>query len=516
VLIDLVPNNTDTHKRNLIANYLGQGWSAVIGLAFIPLYIHYLGMEAYGLIGLFAMLQAGLAFLDMGLTPTLTREMARFTAGVHSSQYVGVLLRSAEVISFCLATAIGLLAWAGSDYIASDWLKADKLPAAAVVEAISIMAIVVALRFCEGIYRGSLFGLQQQVWFNVANVILATLRHAGAAVILIFVSSTIQAFFYWQAIISLCSVFVLAVHVHKIMPKPILPVRFSLRVVKDIWPFAAGMMGISLLSIILTQVDKVILSRALPLDYFGFYTLAGTLAGTFYLIIIPITQAFYPRMVEFVSRNDNSNLINIYHVGTQIVVVLSLPIVFLFCFYGRNIIFIWSGNEILAKNVAPILIPLALGTFLNGLMHMPYQLQLAHGWTNFTIKINLIGISILIPGILWIVPIYGAVGAAWIWTVLNTGYVFIAINFMHKRLLPTEKWCWYREDVCWPLIGATGIFFLLRRLSPDIYENRLSWLIFLIMLGGSIAIAAIFMSGQLRSRIRGAVVNLYLRRFKST
>lgn len=42
-------------KRNLIANYLGQGWTALMGLAFIPLYIRYLGIEAYGLIGLFPM-----------------------------------------------------------------------------------------------------------------------------------------------------------------------------------------------------------------------------------------------------------------------------------------------------------------------------------------------------------------------------------------------------------------------------------------------------------------------------
>ena len=66
-------------KRNLVANYAGQAWSAVMGLAFIPVYIHYLGVEAYGLIGLFAVLQAWLALLDMGLTPTLAREMGRYT-----------------------------------------------------------------------------------------------------------------------------------------------------------------------------------------------------------------------------------------------------------------------------------------------------------------------------------------------------------------------------------------------------------------------------------------------------
>ena len=64
-------------RRNAIANFVGQGWTALIGLAFIPIYIRLLGIEAYGLVGVFAVLQSWLAILDLGLTPTLSREMAK-------------------------------------------------------------------------------------------------------------------------------------------------------------------------------------------------------------------------------------------------------------------------------------------------------------------------------------------------------------------------------------------------------------------------------------------------------
>jgi O-antigen/teichoic acid export membrane protein len=93
-------------KRNLIANYLGQGWVAIMGLAFIPIYIKFLGIEAYGLIGLFALLQAWLALLDMGMTPTLGREMARFTGGSHTAQSIRDLLRSIEIIALGIAVLI--------------------------------------------------------------------------------------------------------------------------------------------------------------------------------------------------------------------------------------------------------------------------------------------------------------------------------------------------------------------------------------------------------------------------
>ena len=68
-------------KKNVIANYFGNGWAAIMGLVFIPVYIRFLGMEAYGLIGLYAFLQTALVIVDAGLSPTLSREMSRFAGG---------------------------------------------------------------------------------------------------------------------------------------------------------------------------------------------------------------------------------------------------------------------------------------------------------------------------------------------------------------------------------------------------------------------------------------------------
>ncbi len=182
-------------KKNVVSNYLGQSWSALLGLVFVPLYIQFLGMEAYGLIGLFAVMQAWLSLLDMGITPTLNREMARYTSGARSPQSIRDLLRSLEIPCFSIAAIISVGVWASSDFLANDWLKAEKLPTEVIAHALSVMAVVVALRFVEGIYRGSLFGLQRQVWFNSANAVLATVRHGGAIAVLAWISPTIEGCF---------------------------------------------------------------------------------------------------------------------------------------------------------------------------------------------------------------------------------------------------------------------------------------------------------------------------------
>ena len=51
-------------QRNVAANYLASGWAALMGLAFVPWYVRYLGIESYGLIGVFGTMQVWLALLD--------------------------------------------------------------------------------------------------------------------------------------------------------------------------------------------------------------------------------------------------------------------------------------------------------------------------------------------------------------------------------------------------------------------------------------------------------------------
>ena len=468
-------------KKNVIANFLGQGWSAFMSLIFIPLYIQYLGMENYGLIGLFALLQAWLVLLDMGMTPTLNREMARFTAGIHSPQSIRNLLRSLEILCFSLASLIGVSVWGASDYLASDWLKVEKLPISVVAQALSIMAFVVALRFVEGIYRASLIGLQRQVWYNGANAILSTIRNGGAGAGLVWISATSQASFLWHALISLLSVAVFASNVHRALPDSPSPPKFSRESLYGIWKFAGGMIGINLVALLLTQVDKVLLSRLLSLELFGYYTLAATIAGVSYMLVGPVTTAIFPSMVEFYAMDDQTALKSIYHKGAQLVTILTAPVAMLLSYFAGGVVFMWSGNDSLAENTAPILSALVLGYFLNGLMWMPYQCQFAHGRTSLVLRGNIVGAAVLIPAIFWVVPHYGAVGAAWVWVGINVGFILVFIQFMHRQLLPQEKWNWYFADVLLPISGTIGIMLLAKLFQPENYQNRWHWFVFLLI-----------------------------------
>ncbi|ABW67770.1 lipopolysaccharide biosynthesis protein [Desulfosudis oleivorans] len=486
---------------NIIANYLGQGWASLMSIAFVPLYIRYLGMESFGLIGFFAVMQAWLPLIDMGITPTLNREMARFTAGAHTAQSIRNLLRSLEVVCFSLAGLITLAVWSASGYLAHTWIRNQQLPDEVVAQAIAIFAVVLALRLCEGIYRGALIGLQRQIWFNSVNAGLATLRHGGVVLLLAWGFPTIQAFFIWQGVSSLITVCVFAIKLYRSLPETTCPASISRRALTEVRHFASGMVGITFLALLLTQVDKLLLARLLPLATFGYYALAATIAGVVFMLVGPITQSVYPRMVELVTMDDRESLITIYHQSAQIVTALTAPVVLLLVFFAKGIVFMWSGDVHLAENAAPILSVLVVGTFLNGLMHIPYLLQIAHGWTRLAIQVNTVAVMILVPAILWLVPIYGPVGAAWIWVALNSGYVIVAVQLMHRRLIPSEKRRWYFADVLPPIITCLSVMLMANLIQPNSYENRISWLGFLFFVGSIGLVGSSLSSNLLRARL---------------
>jgi O-antigen/teichoic acid export membrane protein len=299
-------------------------------------------------------------------------------------------------------------------------------------------------------------GLQKQVLLNGINVFEATLRGLGAVLVLWLISPTIQAFFIWQIFISMVHVLLVAFFLWHSLPKSGHRSHFQKDLLFRIWRFAAGMTGITLLATILTQTDKIILSKMLPLEIFGYYTLAGAVAMTLYRLIGPVFSAIYPIFTQLISLGDQHGLKELYHTICQFVSVLIFPVGFIIAFFSYDILLIWTQNQLTAENTYLLTSILTCAMVLSGSMYIPYALQLAYGWTKLSIYTNLIAIMLLTPLMILMTSQYGAVGGASVHLILNSGYVLIAIHFMHRRLLPHEKWRWYWEDVGVPLVAAVS------------------------------------------------------------
>jgi O-antigen/teichoic acid export membrane protein len=498
-------------KLNIIANFIGRGWIAIMGLAFVPLYIKFMGIEAYGLVGFSATIQALSSLLDMGLSTTLNRELARLSAHEEKAQESRDLVRTLEVIYWGVAIIICVGVAAISPLLAYGWIKSQTLSPESIQLAIILMGVVMACQFPFSLYTGGLLGLQRQVLLNGVSVAMATLRGIGMILVLWLVSPTIQAFFIWQACVSIVTTALGAYYLWRSLPKSKTEPKFRRYLWLNIWKFAAGMTGISIVSIILMQTDKIILSKLLPLEEFGYYNLAGTVSSGLLIIITPIFTSVFPRFSQLVSQGKEEELINVYHKTCLLLSVILLPLAVTISLFSHDILLLWTGNSIIANKAYPLVSFLTIGTACNGLMNVPYALQLAYGWTSLAFYMNIAAISILIPLMFFLTSNYGAVGAASIWAILNIGYVLIGIRLMHFRLLKRELGRWYYSDLIKPLFGAILITLSVKLLSIYVYhQSSLNIWGLSIVITLSFLLALVF-SGLISTKLKNFIALLGLR-----
>jgi O-antigen/teichoic acid export membrane protein len=306
----------------------------------------------------------------------------------------------------------------------------------------------------------------------VINASFATLRGAGVLAVLWWASPTIDAFMWWYAAMGACQSLVSAGVLWRLMPVDGgHRARFRRREIRAAGRFAGGLLAITALSVAVTQLDRIVLSAMRPLVELGYFSLALSIAAGMGRMIQPMFNALYPRYSKLVSHGDDKALTHIYHVSNQCLSVVVAAISAVLIFFSRDVIYLWTGDATTAEKVAAPLSILVAGTALNGLMNLPYALQLAHGWTRLAIGANLSALILGIPFCILAVGSFGMVGAACLWFAINLGFVALAVPLMHCRLMRGELGKWYLQDVLPPIVVASAIALAADLLLPSLPRN---------------------------------------------
>jgi O-antigen/teichoic acid export membrane protein len=443
-------------KLDLVSNLTGSAWSMLIQLACIPLYIRFMGIEAYGLIGFYLMLQAMLQVLDLGISPTMNREMARYSVQPEKAGEARDLVRTLEVGYWLVGFTVGAALLAEAPWLATHWIKASTIPVSTVRQALALMAVLTALQWPVSFYQGGLLGLHKQVSFNLIKIISSTASNGGAVLVLCLVSPTVQAFFLWLVATNAIMIVLWTTLLWKGLPSAVGPARFDFHLLRKIGRFAAGMSGITAAGLILTQSDKIVLSRIFSLKVFGYYVVAGMFGAGLSMIALSMFNVIYPRFSTLVARGDEQALVRLYHRSTQLMALLILPLAAVLALFSTDVLQFWTRNSEVARNAGPIASLLVIGSALNGLMNLPYALQLAHGWTSIGMRIAVGLTAVFVPALWFMARTHGAIGAASLWIALNCVYIAIGVPLTHRRLLKGEALRWF-GDIALPLAAVSVV-----------------------------------------------------------
>src|SRR5437879_2925500 len=211
--------------------------------------------------------------------------------------------------------------------------------------------------------------------------------------------------------------------------------------------FTASLAVVGLLTFLLTQTDRVLLSRLLPLADFGRYMLAATLAYGINRLAAPINIAVQPRFSELVALDQIERLKSFYHSSNQVLAVAIVPAAVVLAVCASDVLRLWTGSDDIAQMATPILALLAAGYGINATMTLAWSLQVAYGQTRFGLVQSIVSVLLAVPSIAWGATHFGALGAASVWLLLNLGYFAISMPLIHRRILRGELAAWYLRDV---------------------------------------------------------------------
>lgn len=457
--------------RNIFANLAGGVWIALLTILITPLQIKLLGIEAYGLVGLITILQIILGTCDLGLSATITQRVASDTQGSRSRS--GDLINTVATVYWGMAIIIGLSLWCSASWMERHWLQASTLDTATVYFALQAIAVYLALRWPVAFYNGLLGGLQKLGIQNVIKSSVSTIRLLGGVAVLLY-RPDLRIFLVWFDLSAGLELALYLLACRRALPGFRWGLRFSPQALGQVWKFSATMGLIAILSVLLTQLDRLMISKLLGLEVLGYYSLAYNTALALSLLQTAFNGAALPSFAEAYGRDLPQELLNRYEKTSRLMgFVLALPCCALI-FFGHDLL-AWWIDLAAAEGAARSMALLALGFFLNAMVSNSYVLAVACGKPGLPLRINLFGAVVYIPLLYMALVLAGSEGAAAAWIGLNVYYLATLYPAAQRGLLQQALLPWLCRNLLAFLVLGASTFGGMRILASTVDSSMAVW-----------------------------------------
>jgi len=292
--------------------------------------------------------------------------------------------------------------------------------------------------------------------------------------VLAIVGSTPTVFFGYQLVVAFIELIALVIMSYRLRPS--IPdgerVAWSWAPLKPVLKFALTIAFTSSVWIMVTQTDKLVLSRILPLAEYGYFTLAVLVASGIMVISGPVSSAIMPTMAKLEAEGDHEGVIQIYRQSTQLVAVIAGSAAVTVSFFAEPLLFLWTGDRVMANHSAPVLVLYAIGNGLLAVSAFPYYLQYAKG----NLRLHLIGnvgfVILLVPSIIVAASRYGSIGAGYTWLGINIYNLFVWVPLVHHKIEPGLNRRWFGRDLLGIIVSMVLLGYVLFAIRPPI-SNKL-------------------------------------------
>jgi O-antigen/teichoic acid export membrane protein len=433
---------------NVGANLLARVTSVLAGFVSVPLYLERLGEESFGVVGVFASLQVVIGVLDAGLTMDVGRRVSRTPERERATE-VPNLVRTFGRAYWTLGAVTSVGAVLAAPLIAYHWLQVGSLAPERVALSLGILGLSLGVQWPLSMYTTVVQSLENQVATSLATALTSVLRVGVVLALLDGIAPRLELYALGQGIVTLLQALLMRVALERTVP---------------VWARGAVQAGLiraavgsgtavgllSTIQIVLSQLDRLVLSRQLVLSDFGRFSVASTLSWNLFSFITPVFSAYLPRLLASAPpATAGSTRERTLMEGSLVMACVTTPPCLTLALFGRETLWAWTGDAELAEESGTIVLALALGHLLTAYHFIPQCLQHAQQRLRPQITASLLALAV---GGAWMSFSTELPRAAWGWAIMSAIILALACPWAIRELGGRALARWALSCVLGPMV----------------------------------------------------------------
>ncbi len=399
--------------RNAVWNVLGTGAPTLVAVVCIPVLIHGLGKDRFGVLTLAWVLIGYASLFEFGLGRSLTQLVAR-KLGAREDQEIPALAWT----SLLLMLLLGFVGTACL-FLISPWLVGHGLNVPGTLQhetlqSFRVLALSIPFLITTAGLRGVLEAHQRFGLINALRVPMGVFTFAGPLLVLPFSKSLVPV------VATLVVGRIIAWAAHLLLYLRVLPalgrfIAWDRSVVGPLLRTGGWMMVTNVVSPLLVTLDRFLLGALVSMTAVAYYATPYEVVTKFLILPSALMGVMFPAFsASFVQGRERTALL--FRRCVKFLLLLLFPLLVCTIALAQDVLKLWLGPEF-AQHSFRVVQWLAFGVFINGLAYMPFALLQGIGRPDLTAKLHFIELPLYLGLLWWLIATHGVEGAAIAWTV---------------------------------------------------------------------------------------------------
>ena len=446
--------------RNTVWNLIGNGAPLIVAVFSIPVLIHGLGKDRFGVLALAWALIGYASLFDMGLGRALTQLVAK-KLGSGEDHEIPALAWTSLLLMLGLGAAGTVAVIAISPWLVQHTLKIPEALQPETVKAFYLLGLSIPVVITSTGLRGLLEAHQRFKLVSALRIPLGVFTFVGPLMVLPFSRSLTPIVGILVAgRAASCLAFLLVCF--RVVPELGRRVAWHGPSAGPLLRFGGWMTVTNIVGPLMVSMDRFLIAGLISVTAVAYYATPYEVVTKLLLLPTAMMGVIFPAFsASFVQNQERAALL--FGRSVKYVFLALFPIILLIVALAQNGLTLWLGSDF-ARQSTRVVQWLAVGVLANGLALVPFSFVQGIGRPDLTAKLHLLELPIYLGMLLWLIRVDGIEGAAIAWSARSV-FDALALFVMGRRFLSAPSPIALKTKL---LLTGAGATLLLAVLPQDL------------------------------------------------